>query len=179
VERERLELYRLEVVHDGEDALLHLSGVFGTEDDHLHALEVDLDRGRRGHTGRESVGRELTGVVDDEIWLAKVFQFLGRRADEHVVLGVGVGQVKSSQGNKRFPQGGQTHHEQGMVSPGSDDSDLDPVLWVPTCETVKDVDVFTSVEVVDGTLSVDLEGVFAGRQKPSQMCQGSNSPHNA
>jgi hypothetical protein len=65
-----------------------------------------------------------------------------------------------------------------MVSPGSDNSDLDPVLWVPTCETVKDVDVFTSVEVVDGTLSVDLKGVFAGRESRKVIArQMSVQPH--
>jgi hypothetical protein len=65
-----------------------------------------------------------------------------------------------------------------MVSPGSDDSDLDPVLWVPTCETIKDVDVFTSVEVVDGTLSVDLESVFAGKESRKVIApQMSVQPH--
>ena len=44
VQRELTEFDRHEVVHNGEDPLLHLSSVLGTEDNHLHALEVDLDR---------------------------------------------------------------------------------------------------------------------------------------
>ena len=72
--------------HDGEDTLLHLTGVLSTEDDHLHPLEVDLDRGSGRHALREAVRRELAGVVDDEVGLAEVLQFFFRRADEHVVL---------------------------------------------------------------------------------------------
>ena len=72
--------------HNGEDALLHLAGVLSAQDDHLHALEVDLDARRRAHALREAVRRELAGVVDDKVGLAEVLQFLLRRADEHVVL---------------------------------------------------------------------------------------------
>lgn len=72
--------------HNAEDTLLHLTGVLGTKDNHLHTLEVDLNRGRAGHTGRETIGRELAGVVDDEIGLAPVGEFLLGRADKHVVL---------------------------------------------------------------------------------------------
>jgi hypothetical protein len=86
VQRELPKLDGLEVVHDREDSLLHLAGVLGTKDDHLHALKVDFDRGGRGHAGREAVGGELAGVVDDEVGLAKVGEFFGGRADEHVVL---------------------------------------------------------------------------------------------
>ena len=72
--------------HNGEDALLHLAGVLGAQDDHLHALEVDLDGGRRAHALGEAVGGELTGVVDDEVGLAEVCELLFRRAYQHVVL---------------------------------------------------------------------------------------------
>jgi hypothetical protein len=72
--------------HDGEDALLHLPGVLCTKDNHLHSLKVDLDRRRRTHPLGEAVGRELAGVVNDEIGLAKVLELLFRWADEHVVL---------------------------------------------------------------------------------------------
>jgi hypothetical protein len=44
VKRKLTEFDGHEVVHNREDTLLHLSGVLGTEDNHLHALEVDLDR---------------------------------------------------------------------------------------------------------------------------------------
>ena len=72
--------------HDGEDTLLHLTGVLSAEDDHLHTLEVDLYGGRGGHALGETVGGELAGVVDDEVGLAKVGQLLLRRAYQHVVL---------------------------------------------------------------------------------------------
>jgi hypothetical protein len=79
VERELAKLDRLEIVHDGKDPLLHLSGVFCPEDNHLHPLEVDLDRGCGTHALGESIGRELTGVVDDEIWFTKITKlFLSR-----------------------------------------------------------------------------------------------------
>ena len=54
-----------------------------------------------------------------------------------------------------------------MVSPGGDDSDLDPVLGIPTGETVEHVDVFSGVQVVDGSFSVNLEGVLAASRKAS------------
>jgi hypothetical protein len=81
-----LEFDGLEVVHDGKDSLLHLTSVFGTENDHFHSLEIDLDRGGGGHTGRESIGGELTSIVDDEIGFTKVGEFFGSRSDQHVVL---------------------------------------------------------------------------------------------
>lgn len=136
MQRQLTELDRLQVVHDGEDTLLHFTGVFGTQDNHLHSLEVDFDRGGRGHTSGESVGRELTGVVDDKVGLAVVFELLGSWSDQHVV------------------------HEQGVVGSRCDDSDLDSVLGIPTGETVKDVDVFTGIQVIDGSFTVDLESVL-------------------
>ena len=72
--------------HDGEDALLHLTGVLCAEDDHLHALEVDFNRGGGRHALGEAVRGELARVVDDEVGLAKVLELLFRRTDEHVVL---------------------------------------------------------------------------------------------
>ncbi len=136
VERELVVLDGHEVVHDREDALLHLTGVLGAEDDHLVALEVDLDRGGGGHAGGEAVGGELAGVVDDEVGLAKVLELLLGRADEHVV------------------------HEERVVGTAANDADLDAVLGVPAGEAVKDVDVVARVEVVDGTLAVDLKRVL-------------------
>ena len=48
-----------------------------------------------------------------------------------------------------------------MICPRSNDSDLDPVLWVPTGKSIKDVDVFSRVEVIDSSFTVDLESVLA------------------
>lgn len=80
------ELDGLDVVHEREDSLLHLSSVLGSKDDHLHSLEVDLDGGGRGHSGGESVGRELSSVVDDEVGLSEGLELSLRRSNEHVVL---------------------------------------------------------------------------------------------
>ena len=66
VHREHAALRR-EVVHHGEDALLHLAGVFGAEDDEFLVLEAEIDAGRRAHAGREAVGGKCAGVVDDEV----------------------------------------------------------------------------------------------------------------
>lgn len=54
-----------------------------------------------------------------------------------------------------------THHEEGVVGSGSNDSDLDSVLGIPAGETIEDIDIFSSIEVVDSSFSVDLESVFA------------------
>ena len=72
--------------HDGEDALLHLTGVLCAEDDHLHTLEVDLNGSGRRHALCKPVCGELAGIVDDELRLAKGGKFLFRRTNEHIVL---------------------------------------------------------------------------------------------
>ena len=66
VHREHAALRR-EVVRDGEDAFLHLAGVFGAEDDEFLVLEAQVDARRRTHAGREPVGGKRAGVVDDEV----------------------------------------------------------------------------------------------------------------
>lgn len=73
-------------MHNAEHTLLHFASVLGTEDDHLHALEVDLHRRRRRHALSETVGGELTGIVNDEVGLSKVGEFLLRGTDKHVML---------------------------------------------------------------------------------------------
>jgi hypothetical protein len=107
VERELAEFDGHKVVHNGEDPLLHLSSVLGTENNHLHTLEVDLDGCVRRHAGRETVRGELAGVVDDKVGLAELLELLLSRADEHVV------------------------HEEGVVGSCADHSDLDAVFGIP------------------------------------------------
>jgi hypothetical protein len=46
-----------------------------------------------------------------------------------------------------------------MIGAGTDDPDLDSVLGIPASKTVKDIDVVTGVEVIDGTFPVDFESV--------------------
>lgn len=119
------------VEENGEDTLLHLTSILGTQDDHLLGGEVDGDGGGGGHALGVSVGREGSGIVDGVVGV-EVFELLTRRADEHVP------------------------HEQSMVGASADDTDADSVLLVPASIAINDVDAVAGVEVVDSTLSVDL-----------------------
>ena len=67
-------------------SLLHLTGILGAKDDHLHAFEVDLHGGCRRHALGEAVGRELSSIVDDKVRLAKVCELLLSGANQHVIL---------------------------------------------------------------------------------------------
>ena len=66
------------------------------------------------------------GVVDGEVRLAEVRQFLLRRPDEHRV------------------------HEQRVIGTRADDAHLDAILRVPAGEAVEAVEPLAGVEVVDG-----------------------------
>lgn len=118
------------VEEDGEDTLLHFTGILGTQDDHLLLGKVDSNGGGRGHTLGEAVSREGTGVVDD-IVRVEVLELLLGRTDEHVA------------------------HEQGMVGTGADNADVDTVSLIPASKAVNNVDTVPGVEVVDCTLAVD------------------------
>ena len=131
VQGEDVVLDRHLVEEHGEDALLHLAGVLGAEDDHLLFSEVDGHGGARRHARRVAVGGELAGIVDDVVGL-EVLELLARRPDEHVP------------------------HEERVVGARADDAHPDPVLLIPSRVAVDDVDAIPGVEVVDGTLAVDL-----------------------
>lgn len=64
-----------------------------------------------------------------------------------------------------------------MVGSGSNDSNFDSVFWIPSSESVKDVDVFSGIQVVDGSFSVDLESVLATSQRYLQTRRRSDSLH--
>lgn len=70
-----------EVVHDAEEALLHLAGVLRAQDHHLPPSEVDVYARRRRHVVRVTVAGELPGVVDGEVRRAEALQLLVRRPD--------------------------------------------------------------------------------------------------
>ena len=118
------------VEQDGENTLLHLSSILGTQDNHFLLGKVDGDGGSRGHTLSETVGRERTGVVDDIVGV-EVLELLLGRADKHVP------------------------HEEGMVGTSADNTDADAVSLIPAGETINDIDTVAGVEVVDSTLTVD------------------------
>ena len=74
-----------EVVHDGKDSLLHLTGVLGAKNNHFTASKVERHRGGRGHSGGVSVCREAARVKNGKVRLAKLGEFLGSGTNEHIV----------------------------------------------------------------------------------------------
>ena len=117
--------------HDGEDSLLHLTGVLGSEDDHLLVGKVDSHAGSTCHASGVSVRWERTSVIDDVVGV-EARQFFSLRSDEHVA------------------------HEQGMVSTGADDANVNSVFLVPTGIAIDDVDAIPRVQVINGSLTIDL-----------------------
>jgi hypothetical protein len=149
------------VLRESNSAQRDSDGIQGPNNDrnlpknnHFHPLKVDLDGSCAGHTSCEAIGRELTGIVNNKVRLAKLGEFLFRGTDEHVV------------------------HEEGMICTGTDDADFDAVLWIPlnvdgnvntesmgsiqdthSSKPIEDIDVVTRVEVIDRSFSVDLKCV--------------------
>ncbi len=74
-----------QVMHDGEDALLHLPRILGSQDDHLAGVEVEGDTRLAGHPGGVLVGGELTGIQDGKVRLSVGLQLLLCRSDQHIV----------------------------------------------------------------------------------------------
>jgi hypothetical protein len=118
------------VEENSEDTLLHLSGVLGSENDHLLLGEVDSNGSGRGHSSGESVGGERSSVVDSVVGL-EVDELLRLGADQHVA------------------------HEESVVGTGANNTDVDAVTLIPSGKSINDVDTVAGVEVVDGTLTVD------------------------
>lgn len=69
-------LHGHEVVHQGKDSFLHLASVFSAQNDHFFFLEADVDGGLGGHAFGKAVGGELARIVNGEIRLAEIGQFL-------------------------------------------------------------------------------------------------------
>ena len=67
---------------------------------------------------------------------AEVREFLARRADQHRV------------------------HEERVIRPRADDAHLDAILRVPAGEAIEAVEPLARVEVVEGALAIDFEGVL-------------------
>jgi hypothetical protein len=118
------------VEQNGEDTLLHLTGVLSTEDDHLLVGEVNSHGGGRGHTLCEAVGGERAGVVDDIVGV-EVLKVLARGTDQHVA------------------------HEESVVGTSANNANADAVALIPAGVTIDDIDAVTGVEVVDSTFTVD------------------------
>lgn len=99
-----------EVVHDTEDALLHLASVLGPQDSELLFLEVHYDGSLASHILCLGVSREFASIKDCEVnTLCKILrQLLVRGTDEHLL------------------------HEEGVIRSGCNNSALQSVRFVPT-----------------------------------------------
>ena len=45
-------------------------------------------------------------------------------------------------------------HEESMVGTSANNADINPIAFIPTSETIHDIDTITSVQVIYGTFSV-------------------------
>src|SRR6266576_1107733 len=106
------------VIGHSKHAFLHLTRVFGAEDDKLLILEAEVDARGRTHAGRQAICRKRAGVVDDEIGRAKAGEILLRWTDEHRV------------------------HEERVIRPRADHAYLDAMLRVPAGESVEAIEPF-------------------------------------
>ena len=128
-----------DVVHDGEDSLLHLTGVLGAQDHHFAAAEAQGDTRVSGDSGDRWVGGMAARVVDDIVGRTKVLELFGGGPNQHVV------------------------HEERVIGPRADDADFDLVIGIPASEAIDHVKSLATVEVVDGASMQSFKG--AGRQR--------------
>ena len=77
-------LGRQEIVHDGEDRLLHLAGIGGAADQDQLLGEVDRDHGLGHAAMARRIGIEA-GQVDDGEFRIKAFQLFGGGADQQLM----------------------------------------------------------------------------------------------
>mmetsp|Transcript_61828 Transcript_61828/g.191547 ORF Transcript_61828/g.191547 Transcript_61828/m.191547 type:complete len:276 (-) Transcript_61828:180-1007(-) len=128
-----------EVVHDGEDALLHLAGVLRAQDHHLLPLEGHGDRGG----GRHALGLPVAGEdarVENHEGLVracplKQVELVLRRRHQHVL------------------------HKERMVGARGDHPYGHAVALLPAAEAVDDVELLLQVQVVHRALAVRQEGL--------------------
>ena len=108
-----------EVVHDGEDSLLHFSCILTAEDEEFAQAEVDADGSIVDHIGDELVGSEFTSVEDVVVSsIGEVFlQLLRGGLDQHV------------------------SHKESVVGTGAYHTDLDSLVLVPAGISVHDIDL--------------------------------------
>lgn len=134
VER-KMSLLGHQVVHDGENTLLHLTCILRAKDHHLSLLEVKRNCLFSHNAGDVLVGVELSCVEDVVVGsIAEVsFKLLKSRSHQHVV------------------------HKQGMVSSGADYSHSDSIFDIPTSIAIDDIKSSTGVEEINGKILQYLE----------------------
>ena len=74
-----------EVIRHRENALLHLAGVFGAENDEFPVFEAEVNARLGINAGGEAIRWELAGIVDGEVRLAEVRQFLPSSVGSSIV----------------------------------------------------------------------------------------------
>ena len=74
-----------QVIHNGEDPLLHFTGILGAENNDFTIFKADINTGRGCHPRRISISRESTRVINDEVRLTKGFQLFVRRTNQHLM----------------------------------------------------------------------------------------------
>jgi hypothetical protein len=126
------------IEENSENTLLHLSGVLGTENDHLLLGEVDGNRGSGSHTFGVSVGREGSGIVNGIIGM-EVLEIFSVRSNKHI------------------------SHEESMIGTSADNSDSDSVLLVPSGKPIDNVDPISGVQVVNCSLAVNSPDLLIKR----------------
>ena len=127
------------VVHRREDALLHFTRVVRAQNDHFFALEVEHHARVRADSLDAAVSALIAGVIDHEVGLAKILEFLFRGPDKQVV------------------------HEQRVISPRASKPHFDAVRGVPSREAVDHVNHRTRPEVIDGVAPDGEKAFVAGR----------------
>jgi hypothetical protein len=135
VQSENVVLDRHLIKENSENTLLHLSGVLGTENNHLLLGEVDGNRGSGSHTFGVSVGREGPGIVNGIIGM-EVLEIFSIRSNKHI------------------------SHEESMIGASADNPDSDSVLLVPSCKPINNVDPISGVQVVNCSLAVNSPDLF-------------------
>lgn len=132
-------------MHDGEETLLHFSGILGTENGVGLIGEVALDAGANCLANSLDGERALqfSSVEDVELDLGVIseisFEFLDGGLDQHVL------------------------HEEGVIGSGDDVSDWDSEVRVPTKVAINHIEIWLGVEILDGEVSaesVDFWGNF-------------------
>ena len=113
-------LYRHLVEQNGKNALLHLSSIFSTQDDHLLLSEINCNGCGGCHPGCVSVGREGAGIIDGIVGV-EIDELFSRWPDEHVT------------------------HEESMVGSGTDDSNVDAVPLIPSSKAIDDIDTIPCI----------------------------------
>lgn len=53
-----------------------------------------------------------------------------------------------------------THHKQGMICTGTNNSDLNAVLRIPPGKTVEDVNELSGVQVIDSPFAIDFKCIY-------------------